>query len=212
VNARRLSLAAASVAVSLLAVGLMWQAHRPVLPVIVSPVDLDAQPTGWVPFSATVRVIGETGGVTRGRFHRDRNGSTRREGVGEDGSLRFVDIVNIAEGRFYVRSGTDRWSVQRMEPLPATYPSPAVIGPHQIVLSDTVEGLTVLREKTADGAVLLRAPALNGFAVVEEHPDDGVRIEYSEIQVRHPDPRLFRPPDDVEVIRLPWPHEGARPR
>ncbi|HEY8535323.1 MAG TPA: hypothetical protein VIL25_02705 [Vicinamibacterales bacterium] len=157
---------------------------------------------GWVEFRAAYRQVRDGRVEAVGVFHRGRDGSTRRETRDPDGTLRFVAIENIAENRYYGYAG-GAWSAQPLRLLaPRVPPGPR---PDLLPVSERVEGLELQRELTPEGAVLLRAPALNFFPVVEYYSDPPMSREHHDIVIGPVDPALFRPPA-VPVDELPWPY------
>ncbi len=157
---------------------------------------------GWVEFRAGFRQIRDGRVEATGAFYRGRDGSTRRETREPDGTLRFVAIENIAENRYYGYS-SGSWSAQPLRLLePRTPPGPR---PDLLPVTQRVEGLELRRELTPSGAVLLRAPALDLFALVEHYPDPPMSREHHDIVIGPVDPVLFHPPAGP-VDELPWPY------
>jgi len=163
---------------------------------------------GWVPFRAEFRSIGG-GSDRRGCFYRRRDGSIRRETFGADGTADFVTIENRATRRFYSFSAGS-WTSHpltlaphRAQPQgPGDYPSATPV-------AGTLVGYRVVRADTLLGAMMLRAPSLNYFALAEEHPDPPLRIEYQSVLEGDVADALFAPPPDAVLSEMPWPH-GAR--
>jgi hypothetical protein len=159
----------------------------------------------WAAFQAEFRAVGG-GAETRGRFSRRSDGSVRRETLGPDAAPAFITIENRASLRFYSFSG-GTWTAQplaqatsrpaRASDFPGADPTPL---PH--------DGRRVVRVVTPTGAVQLRAPGLDFFAVVEEHPDPPLRVEYRVVSRDDPPAALFEPPAGVPVASLPWAHTG----
>ena len=165
------------------------------------------QTTAWVPFQAEFRAV--AGGVaSRGRFMRHRDGSTRREAFGRDGVPAFVTIVNVHTSEFHSFSAGS-WTSQ---PLAASRREPPTGSafPSATPQADRVAGYRVVRADTVLGSVMFRAPALNYFALVEEHPDPPLRIEFLSVSEDAPAERLFEPPAGVTVARLPWSYDARR--
>jgi hypothetical protein len=156
----------------------------------------------WVPFRARFQQVRDGRIEATGRFYRSRDGSTRRETYDPDGTLRFVAIENIAEGRFYGYAGGG-WSAQPLRLLDPRTPPPAP--PASLLVAERVEGLRLVRELTGAGAVLLRAPALDLFPLVEHHPDPAMSRAHHDIVIGPVDPALFEPRTD-RIDELPWPH------
>ena len=181
-----------------------------VLLVSCGPDDLPGEAiarTAWVPFRAEFRSIGG-GSDRRGRFYRRRDGSIRRETFGADGTAEFVTIENRATRRFYSFSGAS-WTSQPLTLAPhrAKPPGPddySSATPH----AATVAGYRVVRADTLLGAMMLRAPSLNYFALAEEHPDPWLRVEYESVVEGDVADALFAPPPDAVIADMPWPHGG----
>lgn len=156
---------------------------------------------GWVEFRAEFRQVRDGRVEATGFFCRGRDGSTRRETRDPDGTLRYVAIENIAENRYYGYAGGS-WSAQPLRLLePRTPPGPSDL----LLLTDRVEGLELRRELAPSGAVLLRAPALDLFPIVEHYPDPPMSREHHDIVIGPVDSGLFRPPAGP-VDELPWPY------
>ncbi len=150
-----------------------------------------------------------SGGVaTRGRFFRHRDGSTRRETLAPDSEAEFITIVNIGQSRFYSYSAGS-WSAQPLKlPVRLTFPPTGSDFPNATPQADRVAGYRVVGAYTVLGTLLLRAPALDYFPLVEEHPHPALRIEFGSV-VEGPIPdEIFSPPPGVEVATLPWPYTG----
>jgi len=73
-----------------------------------------------------------------------------------------------------------------------------------------VAGYRVVRADTVLGSTMLRAPALNYFALVEEHPYPPLRIEVTSVTDDEPAEAQFAPPAGARIARLPWPHTIGR--
>lgn len=171
------------------------------------PRQADEQTTAWVPFQAEFRAFAG-GGESRGRFMRHRDGSTRRETFGRDGVPAFVTIENVSTSEFHSFSAGS-WTSQ---PLAASRREPPTGSTFSSATpqADRIAGYRVVRADTALGSVMLRAPALNYVALVEEHPDPPLRIEFLSVSEDAPAERLFEPPPGATVARLPWPHDAGR--
>lgn len=172
------------------------------------PRQAQAEAAAWVPFQAEFRAVG-AGVESRGRFMRHRDGSTRRETFGPDQRPAFVTIENLGTSEFHSFSAGN-WTTQ---PLAARRPVPPASSafPNAMPQQDRVAGYRVVRADTVLGSVMLRAPVLNYFALVEEHPDPPLRIEYLSVREEAPAEVLFAPPAGAVVARLPWPHAPVRP-
>lgn len=161
----------------------------------------------WVPMQAEFRTVA-AGVESRGRFLRHRNGSTRRETLARDATPAFVTIENRATAEFHAFSAgtwtTQPLVVRRPGPPPASEFASATPHPAR------VEGYLVVRATTLLGSSMLRAPALNYFALVEEHPDPPLRIEFLAVTEDMPADALFAPPAGATVARLPWAHTISR--
>jgi hypothetical protein len=172
------------------------------------------QPDGWVPFSADVAITEPDGSVSTGRFFRASDGSTREEGRGAD--YAGIAIHNIPRAIYYefTQGATDKrnggrgsWTARPMQ-LPARGWKPERFHedtPGLTPISETVEGLTVYREERPDGTVLLRAPALNFFALVSEGGPLRRKRVYSNIEFGEPPRDLFEPPPGAHIIQLTEP-------
>ncbi|HEX7086080.1 MAG TPA: hypothetical protein VF198_06925 [Vicinamibacterales bacterium] len=157
---------------------------------------------GWVEFRAGFRQVRDGRVEATGAFYRGRDGSTRRETRDPDGTLRFVAIENIAENRYYGFS-SGSWSAQPLRLLePRTPPG---LRPDLLPLTERVEGLELCREITPSGAVLLRAPALDLFPLVEYYADPPMSREHHDIVIGPVDSSLFLPPAGP-LDALPWPY------
>lgn len=163
--------------------------------------------TAWVPFQAEFRVVA-AGVESRGRFMRRRDGSMRRETLGRGGAPVFVTIENVSTSEFHSFS-VGSWTSQ---PLAASRREPPTGSafPNAMPQADRIAGYRVVRADTALGSIMLRAPVLNYLALVEEHPDPPLRLEFLSVAEDVPADSLFEPPAGATVARLPWPHEAAR--
>jgi hypothetical protein len=163
--------------------------------------------TAWVPFQGEFRAV--AGGVeSRGRFMRHSDGSTRRETFARDQVPAFVTIVNVRTSEFHSFSAGG-WTSQ---PLAAGRREPPTGSafPNAMPQADRVAGYRVVRADTALGSVMLRAPVLNYFALVEDHPDPPLRLEFLSVTEDVPAGTVFEPPAGAPVARLPWPHDAGR--
>ena len=80
--------------------------------------------------------------------------------------------------------------------------------PNATPQADRVEGYRVVGAYTVLGTLMLRAPALDYFPLVEEHPHPALRIEFTSIVEEPIRDKVFSPPPGVEVAMLPWPYTG----
>ena len=71
-----------------------------------------------------------------------------------------------------------------------------------------VRGYRVVGAYTVLGTLMLRAPALDYFPLVEEHPHPALRIEFGSIVEEPIRDEIFAPLPVVEVATLPWPYTG----
>ncbi len=171
------------------------------------PLQAPPDAAAWVPFRAEFRAVG-AGVMSLGRVMRHRDGSMRRETLGPDQAPVFVTIENRATSVFYSFSaGT--WTSQA---LVVHQPAPPVAAefPNAMPQPARVAGYRVVRADTALGSTMLRAPALNYFALVEEHPYPPLRIEFLSVTEDEPSEAYFAPPPGASVSRLPWPHAIGR--
>jgi hypothetical protein len=172
------------------------------------PVETPVAAPEWAPFQAEVRTV-TAAADTRGRFVRRRDGSVRRETLGPDAAPAFITIENRATRRFYSFGG-GTWTAQPLAPgtsRPARasdFPDAAPASPR--------DGLRVVRVVTPTGAALLRAPDLDFFPLVEEHPDPPLRIECRVTSRDEPPAPLFEPPAGAPIAMLPWAHTGGASR
>ncbi len=139
-----------------------------------------------------------------GPIFRRGDGSVRRETLAADGSPVFVTIENRATARFYSFSGGS-WTAQPLA-LEHTAPPAAAEFSNLTPERGTRGGFKLVRVVAPTGAVILRAPALNYFGLVEEHADPPLRIEFHAVRQEEPPSALFEPPPGVSVAQLPWPH------
>jgi hypothetical protein len=162
----------------------------------------------WVPFRAEFRSVG-AGSDRRGRFYRRRDGSVRRETFGADGTADFVTIENYSTRRFYSFSAGS-WTSQPLTVAPhRAKPLGPGDFPNATPLAAPVAGYRVVRADTLLGAMILRAPSLNYFALTEEHPDPPLRVEYDSVVEGDLADALFAPPPGAVIADMPWPH-GSR--
>ena len=165
-----------------------------------------AAPGAWVPFAAEFRSV-SGGSETRGRAFRRRDGSFRKETLDVVGVPAFITIENRATKRFYSFSAGG-WTAQ---PWPRTPPPPPGRDryPNAAPLADRVAGLRVVRWDTGIGVMTLRAPELDYFPLVEEHPYPPLRIRYVSVTRADQPDALFEPPAGSRIDEMPWPYEGA---
>ncbi len=180
------------------AVALVFVRHEPSL-APVSAID------AWVPFQAEFRQVREGQVEAVGRYMRGRDGSARRETMAPDGGQRFITIVNVWAGRFYSFAG-GTWTAQTLILRGVRTPRDTDAGARLVRVTDRVNGLHLVRETTPAGSVMLRAPALDLFAVLEQHPYPAMRREHFNIVIAPVSESLFAPPPGAAVADLPWPH------
>ena len=160
----------------------------------------------WAPFEGEfVSVAGTV--ETRGRVFRRRDGSFRKETLDLIGVPAFITIENRAAKRFYSFSAGG-WTAQ---PWPRTAPPPPGRDryPNAAPQADRVAGLRVIRWDTGIGVMTLRAPELDYFPLVEEHPYPPLRIRYVAITRVDPPDALFEPPAGSRIDEVPWQYDGA---
>ena len=161
----------------------------------------------WRSFRGEFRSV--SGGVeTTGRYYRHRNGSARRETLGTAGTPEFITIENLSASRFYAFSAGS-WTEQPLK-LPATRATPpsGAAFPNATPQTERVAGYRVVGAYTVLGTLMLRAPALDYFPLVEDHPHPALRVEFVSIVEEPVGDALFLPPSDARVATLPWPYTG----
>jgi len=171
------------------------------------PADTVLPGVAWVSFHGEFRSVSGTN-ETRGRFYRHRDGSTRRETLEAGGTPAFITIEHRSAARFYSFSG-GVWTSQPLErPARVMLPPTGADFPSAVPQPGRIAGYRVVRADTALGTVMLRAPALNYFALVEEHPYPALRVEFVSVVEGPVDGALFAPPRGTAVGELPWPYTG----
>ena len=162
----------------------------------------------WVAFEGEFRSI--AGGTeTRGRVYRRRDGSFRKETHDVVGVPAFITIENRVKKAFYSYSGGS-WTAQ---PWRRTPPGPPAASrfPNATPQAERVAGLRVVRWDTGWGVMTLRAPELDYYPLLEEHPFPPLRIQYVAVTRKDPPDPLFEPPPGSQVDDLPWEYTGATP-
>jgi hypothetical protein len=80
--------------------------------------------------------------------------------------------------------------------------------PNAMPQADRIAGYRVVGAYTVLGTLMLRAPALDYFPLVEEHPHPALRLEFTSVVEEPISDALFSPPPEAEVATLPWPYTG----
>jgi hypothetical protein len=148
-----------------------------------------------------------SGGVeTRGRYYRHRDGSVRRDVLRADGSPEFITIENVAASRFYSFSGGS-WTSQPLRiAARRMLPPTAADFPNASPQTARVAGYRVVSAYTVLGTLMLRAPALDYFPLVEDHPHPALRVAFVSIVEEPSAGDLFVPPAGTAAAELPWTH------
>jgi hypothetical protein len=160
-------------------------------------------PPNWVPFDADYVSIGEDGKTKlSGRYYRGSDGSWRQDGRTMDGML-TSQIVSIPDQQSYkYDSRGGKWLVQPLAMEPGG-PQPPRLRPYvsgYTKVDELHDGLVVYERRDASGIVALDAPALNLFPVVKHWPEGG-KFVFTNIQRRHQDSVIFKPPSGVPYER-----------
>jgi hypothetical protein len=148
-----------------------------------------------------------TGGIeTRGRYFRHRDGSVRREVLRADGGAEFITIENVAAARFYSFSGGS-WTAQPLRiAARRMLPPTGADFPNASPQTERVAGYRVVSAYTVLGTLMLRAPALDYFPLVEDHPHPALRVAFVSVVEEPLADDLFVPPAGTAVAELPWIH------
>jgi hypothetical protein len=157
----------------------------------------------WTAFQADLERVDKNSGevVIRGRVYVDTFGSERRESWAvADESRRVIEIRNQSTGRFcQLLSGgegapTKPWKCQPMDVIPNPLrPGGGQDGP-------AYEGLTTQTFSSPSGTTLVVAPELSWFPLVTE--DQSVITRLANIQVTTPEPLLFFPPAEAQIVEV----------
>lgn len=160
----------------------------------------------WVPFEGEFRAVA-AGAETRGRVFRRRDGSFRKETLDLVGVPAFITIENRARKQFYSFS-SGGWTAQPWQRTPSPPPGRDRY-PNAVVEADRIAGLRVIRWVSGVGVTTLRAPELDYYPVVEEHPHPPLTIRYVSVTRGDQPDTLFEPPAGSRVDEVPWQYEGA---
>jgi hypothetical protein len=159
----------------------------------------------WVAFVGEFRSV-SGGAETRGRVYRRSDGSFRKETHDVVGVPAFINIENRVKKAFYSYSGGG-WTAQPWRRTPAARPD-ASRYPNATPQAERVAGLRVMRWDTGWGVMTLRAPELDYYPLLEEHPYPPLRIVFVSITRTDPADSLFEPPPGSQVDDLPWEYTG----
>jgi hypothetical protein len=161
----------------------------------------------WRAFRGEFRSV-SNGVETKGRYWRHRDGSARRETLGADGKAEFITIESLSASQFYSFSAGS-WTAQPLRlPATRTLPPTGTAFPNATPQTERVAGYRVVGAYTVLGTLMLRAPALDYFPLVEDHPHPALRVEFVSIVEEPVGDTLFLPPPGAEVATLPWPYTG----
>jgi hypothetical protein len=170
-----------------------------------SPPTAASEVSDWVSFEGEFRSV-SGGSETRGRVYRRRDGSFRKETLDLVGVPAFITIENRLEKAFYSYSGGG-WTAQQWRRTPQLRPDRSHF-PNAAPEADRVAGLRVVRWDSGWGVRTLRAPELDYFPLVEEHPHPPLRIHFVSVVRTDPADALFQPPPGSQVDDLPWEYTG----
>jgi hypothetical protein len=173
------------------------------------------QPSGWVPFTADVKVTEPGKPDITGTFARASDGSDRLDVTNVGSKARIVTIHNVTQNTYYQFSKAGWVSGPMGVSSPNMY-QPAkwranMVGlagyGHTLALkqgqdgnirSTDSNGFTAISYTTPSGHVRLMVADLNYFPVVRQSM--GGRLEvYSNIVIGEPDSNLFVPPAGVPI-------------
>ncbi len=161
----------------------------------------------WRAFRGEFRSV-SNGVETKGRYWRHRDGSARRETLTADGKTEFVTIENLGASQFYSFSAGS-WTAQPLKvPARRRVPPTGADFPNATPHAERVAGYRVVGAYTALGTRMLRAPSLDYFPLVEDHPHPALRVEFLTVTEEPIADAVFLPPAGVEVATLPWPYTG----
>jgi len=170
-----------------------------------------AQPSRWVAFSADLMRVHELSGkVYAGRAYTAADGSTRYETGPTLKSIDAIAIKNIATKTFFVWQGGSTWTSQPMQLPPHGWiPVPRALGDKTTVVSDLIEGYSVVKTSWAKGWIY-EAPQLNFFPVTtmwtcQTAIAKSCGIWYYNITPGEQPSDLFAPPRDATIIPLDEP-------
>jgi hypothetical protein len=159
-------------------------------------------PSGWVAFSADVRITDSDGHVTAyGRIYRASNGSERRETHLPGQTFSHVVIFNIPRKlAYFLRPPT----APSWESLPLVLPRAGYHPTRRKLFAEAsrstpVEGFEIWKSsQTPESSVREVAPRLNFYPLIGR--DAGGRQELHHIAVAPPAEALFEPPPDAVVV------------
>ncbi len=174
----------------------------------------------FVPFSAQTEITTETGQIILGRFYRRGDGSTRSETGPALDAPTVIYINNHANRTSYMWAARDGgWISYPLEgpQLPPWHPdekSLALMTP----VSESVDGLELLRKKNGPNGYSLLAPALGYYAVVNTTCSTDSRAEAKcstnrkfNIRVGEPPWDLFEPAEGERIAKSTVPFAPRRP-
>ena len=167
----------------------------------------------WVTFDAVQSQTLDSGRVVAGHFFQGFDGSTRMEAGYDLETPLVIDIKNVEQKRYYVRTSDGTWTSGPMFPPDPFKPPQFSVGGGLDAepFPAKVKGFDVhRRQKTGkwqndkgdvrEGTITeYLAPVLNFFTVFSESTMGG-RIEYNDIKLRPQPKELFAPPIGAKVI------------
>jgi hypothetical protein len=172
-----------------------------------APSAISEPDVAWRAFRGEFRSVSD-GVETRGRYWRHRDGSVRKETLGPDGQAAFITIENLSASRFYSFSAGS-WTAQPLRvPARRMFPPTGADFPNATPHAGRVAGYRVVGAYTVLGTLMLRAPSLDYFPLVEDHPHPALRVEFLSVTEEPIAEAVFSPPPGVEAATLPWAYTG----
>lgn len=160
-------------------------------------------PDYWVAFAAELlrEIPGRTDGVA-GKYYRASDGSSREETWPRDNPSRtIIEIRNISTSSYYLKLPSGQWEKHPMHlPGRGWNPTKMRIGTHGLASAPVVMDTVSVYRLVGSDVITFRAPALNFFPVVTVNPATGTRQRYFNFEQGEPDPMLFFPPPEAEVV------------